>query len=350
MVDEMEIVGFLREIEPLSDGVYEHARTVLRAAMIPSGESELAPVEPVRRRRRRKVAVGSTVVVVGVAAAVAAALVITTPSLNPGLAPHRPGTSTRAVTVNAPLMRLSAFITANDPQPSGDATLVLRNQAYPTQPAISGADLYTDSGEYFYSPSESGLPAAIAANDNIGDGMFAREVAAATYAVNGNLATARQRMATAPFASGTFPSVQSDPSAAQAKAEQLQRLGIKVAVPPPTPAVSNAARTDNYIWMDSLDALSAGAGNPQVRAGVLRILSTLPEVTVTNAVFDGQPALTLTAAAPALPADYQEALTINAQTGVPMGFTGGTPGQTPGVTVTYQISRVTVSDIAAGKF
>jgi hypothetical protein len=83
---------------------------------------------------------------------------------------------------------------------------------------------------------------------------------------------------------------------------------------------------------------------------VLRLLSTVPEVTVTNTTTGSQPALTLTAGAPAFPANYQEALTINAQTGIPIAFVGGAPGQTPDVTITFQVSRVTLSDIAAGKF
>jgi hypothetical protein len=108
--------------------------------------------------------------------------------------------------------------------------------------------------------------------------------------------------------------------------------------------------TDNYLWENSLDALTAGAGNPQVRVGVLRLLSTLPEVTVTNTTTDGQPTLTLAAGSPAFPDNYQEALTINARTGVPVAFAGGTPGQKPNVTIAYQVFRVTLAAIAAGKF
>ena len=72
-----------------------------------------------------------------------------------------------------------------------------------------------------------------------------------------------------------------------------------------------------------------GPAQPQVRAGVLRLLSTLPEVTVRSADINGEATLTLTATAPALPADYQETLTINGTTGVPIGFAGGAPGTGP---------------------
>ena len=55
-------------------------------------------------------------------------------------------------------MRLADYIRANDPQLAGNATLVIRTQSYPNSQAINGSDLYTDRGEYFYAPSERGLP------------------------------------------------------------------------------------------------------------------------------------------------------------------------------------------------
>jgi hypothetical protein len=214
------------------------------------------------------------------------------------------------------LTRLSSYILAAG-RPSGDATLVIRKQSYPTGPAISVADLYTDSGEYFFAHSVSGLPEQIASHHNQGGGLFAREIAAAVSADHGDLAAAREKMAEAP-----------DPGHA--------------------PASPDLA--DNYIWENSLDALIAGSGQPQVRAGVLRILSTLPEVTVTSTTTSGQPTLTLRASAPAAPtADYQETLVIGANSGIPVRFTGEVPGQAPGVTITYQVTRVTLSDIAAGR-
>jgi hypothetical protein len=59
------------------------------------------------------------------------------------------------------------------------------------------ADLYTDKGEYFFAHSVSGLPEQIASDHNQGDGVFAREIAAAVYADHGDLAVARQKMADA---------------------------------------------------------------------------------------------------------------------------------------------------------
>ena len=102
---------------------------------------------------------------------------------------------------------------------------------------------------------------------------------------------------------------------------------------------------DNYVWENCEDALVAGSGNPQVRAGVLRLVSALPDITVTQGTVDGQPTLTLTAGAAELghgtgidkanpkaetgPA-YQEAITINADTGIPLEIASGPAGKVAG--------------------
>jgi hypothetical protein len=254
------------------------------------------------------------------------------------------------------LNHLTAHIQASAATPlPGDATLVLRTQSYPDGTSHSEADLYADNGAYFSTPTESGLSAAIAENANVGNGFTAREIKAALDAVNGDLTTAVHEMATAPFDNGVRPATtDADFGALRQKidaqpnltAAQKAALVQKIIGEANSPSGQQAS-TDNYVWMDSMDALIEGAGNPDVRIGVLRILSTLSEVAVTNTTTDGQPTLTLTATTPALPSNYQEAITINASTGVPVSFAGGTPGQTPSVTIAYQVSRVTLANIAA---
>lgn len=259
----------------------------------------------------------------------------------------------------AVLNHLAAHIQTSAATPlPGDATLVLRTQSYPNGTSDSEADLYADNGEYFSTPTESGLPAAIAENANDSNGFTAREIKAALDAVNGNLSTAVQEMALAPFDNGVKPAnTAADLSALKQKIDAQTNLtsAQKAALVQRIISEANSpsgqqASTDNYIWMDSMDTLIEGAGNPDVRIGVLRILSTLSEVAVTNTTTNGQSTITLTASAPALPANYQEAITINASTGIPVLFVGGTPGQTPSVIVTYQVSRVTLANIAAGDF
>jgi hypothetical protein len=364
IVDELELIGRLGEVEPLPEESFEQARTLLQAAVALDATPEPAPARTRRRLRRRRAVAVQGGLGVGIAAAAAAVVLIapsTTPPAPPSHAVSSPRTTAAPSSSHAattPLMRLADYIQANAtaPQP-GDATLVLRTQSYPNGTSTTGADLYADNGEYFYAMTESGLPAAIAENADVGGGVPAREIKAAEDAANGSLATARQEMANAPFADGVPPSGPADPAAFEQKVEadpnipaaQKAALEKKLGAEQSTP-VDQQAHTDNYIWMDSLDTLSEGAGNPEVRTGVLRILSTLSEVSVTDTTTDGQPTLTLTATAPALPTNYQEALTINATTGVPVSFAGGVPGQTPSVTITYQVSRATLADIAAGKF
>ena len=302
---------------------------------------------------RRRAVTGR--VTAGVAVGAAAALVAIAGT---SAAAHRP-TKDHVAAANVPvhaqaLTDLASYITANTAPQAGDATLVQRTQSYPGRSPVQGFDLYTDSGEYFYAPSESDLPGAIRSDANQGHGTFAREVAAAEYALSGNLAVADQRMAYAPFADGKPPTV----TAAQ-RSQVAQMMAQKLAAEGKTdPALiqkikdgTGGFNADNYIWMDSEQALQAGAGNPQVRAGVLRILSTLPGITVDHTRVAGQDALSITASGqPDLPANYHETITIDSSTGVPISLVGGTDGAAPSVTVAYHVSRVTVSDIEAGRF
>jgi hypothetical protein len=214
----------------------------------------------------------------------------------------------------------------------------------------SGFDLYTDSGPYYWAPTESGLPAQIAAHHNLGDGLFTRETASAEYAVHGNLATARERMANAPDPAnmGKSPAAQMSPRLLKVKAELL---GVKAAPGQSLAAAYDKAYIDSWVWGDATDALEAGAGNPQVRAGVLRLLSTVSGVVVTHGTLDGQPTLVVGDVTPSLNGQGRSegVMTLNANTGVPLKYTDGTVGKAPDSTTTYTVSRVTVADIAAGK-
>jgi hypothetical protein len=254
-----------------------------------------------------------------------------------GAHPVKTGASARSADAPQPLVKLVADLVA-DPAPKGDATLVERETGAPGQASINVWDLYTDDGRYFFSHTEAGLPAQVKENNNQGDGLFAREVAAATYAATGNLDTAALKMA---WASNSSPV----PAWLSAQVKNISAGGLQI---------------DNYVWEGCEDALVVGSGNPQVRAGVLRLVSALPGITVTHGTADGQPTLTLAAGAGELGgvdtvgpkggvATYQEAITINADTGIPLKIVGGTPGQVD-VTVSYVVTRVTLADIAAGKF
>ncbi|MCU4187179.1 hypothetical protein K6U06_22645 [Acidiferrimicrobium sp. IK] len=310
--------------------------------------------------RRRAFAARATA---GVAVGAAAAVVAVTAT---GAATHRGPSGTIATATagggtiaavpggNQTLTQLASYITANPAQQPGDATLVQRTQSYPGRAPMQGFDLYTDSGKYFYSETESGLPAAIKSNANLDSGVSAREVAAAEYAATGDLTVAAHRMAYAPFADGKPPTESATQRAldAQMVAQKLAAAGKS------DPGLIQKVKdgtgtfdTDNYIWMDSEDALQAGSGNPQVRAGILRLLSTLPGITVTHTQAAGQAALAISASGqPDLPANYRETITIGAATGIPISFVGATNGAAPSVTVSCHVSRVTVANIEAGRF
>ena len=304
----------------------------------------------VRQARRRdrivRGGIGAGVVAVAAVAAVGVAGAVPSGPSAPartdqasGAHPADTGASTSSTGAH-PLVRLAADVAA-EPRPAGDATLVERKTGAPGHATIDVWDLYTDDGRYFFSQTEAGLPAQVKENNNRGGGQFAREIAAATYAVTGDLDTAALKMAWAPDATPV-------PAWLSAQVKNISAGGIQI---------------DNYVWEDCEDALVAGSGNPQVRAGVLRLVSVLPGITVTHGTVDGQPTLTLTAGAAELgrvgideadpkvetgPA-YQEAITINAETGVPLELASGPAGKVTG-TVTYVVTRVNLASIAAGKF
>jgi hypothetical protein len=299
-------------------------------------------------RRRDRIARGgigvvavAAVAAVGVASALPSAPARTAQAS--GAHPAKTGASTSSTgstDAQPPLVKLAADLAAA-PRPTGDATLVERETGTPGHASINVWDLYTDDGRYFFSQTQAGLPAQVRENNNQGDGQFGREVAAAIYAVTGDLDTAALKMAWAPDATPV-------PAWLSAQVKNMSDGGLQI---------------DDYVWENCQDALIAGSGNPQVRAGVLRLVSALPGITVTHGTADGQPTLTLTAgaaelgfmdteqanpkAAPGSP--YQEAITINADTGIPLKFVGGPPGKVA-ATVTYVVTRVNLADIAVGKF
>jgi hypothetical protein len=296
------------------------------------------------RRRDRITRGGIGAGVVAVAAAVGVASVVSSAPAGTvqarGAHPVKtgaPAASAGPAKAQPPLMKLAADLAAA-PRPAGDATLVERETRDPGHASINVWDLYADDGRYFFSRTEAGLPAQVKENNNQADGQFGREVAAATYAVTGDLDTAALKMA--------YPYAKPVPAWLSAQVKSMSAGGKQI---------------DNYVWEDCEDALVAGSGNPQVRAGVLRLVSLLPDITVTRGTALGQPTLTFAAGAGELgylntdklnpkvhgPA-YQEAITINADTGIPLGFAGGPAGKVA-IGVTYVVTRVNLADIAAGK-
>ena len=245
----------------------------------------------------------------------------------------------------APLTRLADYVLAGATHPAGDATKVIRTTTLTGEAPTLGADLYADNGEYFYSDNPAELPARVKADENLANGVFGRDVAIAQFAATGgDLLTAAKRMAGAAldpgtpydFVAGKAPSpFPAGLTSAQKKQYEVQRS-----------ASNKIAVVDyNSTWSNSLDALIAGAGRPDVRAGVVRILSSLPTVTVSSTTTDGKPTLTVSNSEALSSGTYVETLVIGAKDGVPVRLTGGDAGQPISVTISYQVSRETLSHL-----
>ncbi|RLP94382.1 MULTISPECIES: hypothetical protein [unclassified Micromonospora] len=296
-----------------------------------------------RKLRHRRMAWRATAGT-GFAAAVAAVAVLTTGTQAPApnLAAPNSAAASSATAENAPLMNLVGYLTTA-PRPEGDATLVLRNQVYTDGLKVAVWDVFADNGDLYFAKTRGALPASVKgkpAGDGDSEAGRKKAVAAAEYAAKGDLNEARKRMALAYV---------KDPKTAPT----LQAPGVK----PSGPAIDEKLKatgqdastvgnlTDNWVWGSSVDALKAGAGSPTVRAGVLRLLGQMPEVKVEQGTIDGQPVLTLAAGA-LISGGGTDSLTINAETGLPIKYVS----ESVGVTVNYTVTRVTLADVAAGRF
>ncbi len=379
----MELLSRLKDVEPPRPEAFNQARMILGEAMANTARTDSARINQptqIRARQRRfggRRAIGFGAGIGLAAAAVAAALVITstpTPSANTGhqsagskpssvsASPKPTGASSSApLAKNPQLMSLAAEIIADDGALSGNASLVLSKQRNNGVLDNVGYNLYTDSGDYYWSPTESGLPEVVAQHQNIANGVDSREKAAALYAVNGDLATAREMMVNAtpnPFGLGLnaagrkalLKKLRTEYNANLRNPVFVKAFGKRKFIGIPTGTALQDG-IDNSIWNNSVNALTQAGGNPQIRAGVLRLLSTVSAVTVGKSTTGGKPSLTLTAG-PAVfgGAPGDQVLMIDAKTGIPIRSVSGLPGQAPSSVVTFQVSRVTVADVEAGKF
>jgi hypothetical protein len=305
-----------------------------------------------RRRRRRRLAGAAGTVAVAAAAVVLVATAApqpAAPASAPASASARP--VSQAPAVNSPLMTLAARITASDGSQPGNASLeIVRN-------VIGGKlmqvyyGLYTDSGDLYSGSGKQTLMAAVAQHANQADSTDSLEAAAARHAAAGDLATARVQMVDATpndfFLSFAARKKIWDAGAA-ARNALLRAKGDKTPLVMPT-GQALQEEISNSLWTNSTDALNWAGGNPEIRAGVLRLLSTIPQVTVKDSTTGGQPTLTITAGPAVFGGSGEEVLTVSATTGLPVSSVSTTPGVPAGVEA-YHVSRVTLADIKAGKF
>jgi hypothetical protein len=308
-----------------------------------------------RQRHRRGLAVRGTA---GAGAALAAATAggaVILP-VTPAPVPAGPaGTAAHAVAPRSQLATLAAVVRASSAQQPADAWwLIIRTQTIGTRVPYVTYNLYTDSGAIYVADSPSELRWAIAHHQNLADGTQARQVAAARSAATGNLAAARLRMINVSrnyLGLGLSPAAQKRVREQGLAAERqiYREKGIRRQPALPTPKTIQE-QADNLLWTNSVSALEEGGGSPQVRAGVLRLISTISGVAVADSVTGGQPTLTLTAGPEVFGGQGRQVLTISARTGMPVSSSVGDLGPgTPPSLETYKVSPTTRAGIESGR-
>ncbi|RKR89507.1 hypothetical protein BDK92_3859 [Micromonospora pisi] len=308
-------------------------------------EPDLEQIESRGRKLRHRRLAWRATAGTSFAAAVAAIAVVTTgtPAPAPNLAAPNSAATSSVTAEKAPLVKLVGYLTTA-PQPAGDATLVLRNQVLNDGLTVDAWDLFADNGDLYFGKTRGDLSAQVKGKHTTGgDGEAGRKkaVAAAEYAAKGDLNEARKRMALAYLPEGSKPFPIDEPGvkpSIDAKiAAKLKATGQDAST------VGNL--TDISVWNNSIHALKAGAGSPTVRAGVVRLLGQMPELTVEQGAIDGQPVLTIAAGA-LITGGGNDSLTINADTGLPIKHASDSGAWT----VNYTVTRVTLADVANGKF
>jgi hypothetical protein len=352
MTDQLELEWLMQERPqplPLDDATTARLRSELLERRDGGARPRVSSRAGLRRWVWRGLAGGATLA--GSAAAVLAVIGVGGQNAV-GVLARTPATKTHQVIANASAQRLThlSIKLADDPVATGNATLVLRRQTYPNSPEIDAADLYADNGDYYYSPTLAGLPAAIKEQDVDGGSTDSQQsyTAAAEAALTEPIGQALQQMAdvgTDPNAKQVTPAAGSSAVTAVERQKQAQiaaqdkQENLRAVMSP----------HDGMIWDNGMEALLSGAGNPQVRAGVLKLYATISQITTSTGTLNGQPTLDLTASLLSSNSGlYQEQLVLNADTGVPLEMIGGNQGQTPTVTVYYTVTRTTLDAIESG--
>ena len=298
-----------------------------------------------RHRRNTMLKAGGGAGVVAAVAAAAVAIASGPQSTAPTVA--------RASTPASPLMTLAADITAA-PAVSGDSTVLITHKTIGGRSMDTVYELFTDGGAHYPGDSKATLRSAVVQGANDGGTMYTAVTKAAVYASSGNLTSARTMMVNATsncwglgLSAAAQQALWTKCTSSSAIQQKLKANGVK-SLPRPTGAKLRND-IDNAIWTNSSAALLAGASRPQVRAGVLRLLSTIPDVTVTKTTTNGQATLTIAGGA-ALFGGAPETLVVNATTGLPVKEIEAASGKVPAAAQTFTVERTTLSAVKAGKF
>ncbi|MFE9914666.1 hypothetical protein ACFYPG_05845 [Micromonospora sp. NPDC005553] len=374
MTDELDLVGALGSAEPLRPEAYQRARMVLRAAMADPGTvrllgavsaedttmeatSTMETTTTTREQRRRRIGIAGRLGIgagVGVAAAAAVVAVVLNSSATGGTEASKDSSAatSSSTTVDrsaerAPLMTLAGSIKTLTPS-AGDAWLVKATQVHGTKTMQVVYTLYTDGHAIYTGNSVKDIKRAIVRHqDQMTEGGYAPLLEAAVAAADSSPADGRTQMLKA----AKDPLVGLDPVAQKAVWDKQQadaQVIIKQkggnAKPKPYTPQAVQRHFDNALWTYSTEALSAGDGNTQVRAGVLRLLSTIAAVSVKDSTTHGKATLTITAGPEVFGGEVSEVLTIDATTGMLVKNVSTVPGL-PRSFTTYESSRVTTADL-----
>jgi hypothetical protein len=381
MTDELDLVGELGSAEPLRPEAYQRARAVLRAAMADPGTvrllgaisaedttmettSTMETTTTTRKqeagpaiRRRRGLGIAGRLGIgagVGVAAAAAVVAVVLNSSANGGAVAGKDssaaGVGTAAVdgtADRAPLMTLAGSIRTSTPS-TGDAWLVKATQVNGTKTMQVVYTLYTDGHAIYTGNSVQDIKRAIGRHqDQLKAGGYAPLLKAAVAAADSSPADGRTQMlkAAKDRLVGLNPAAQKAEWDKEQAAAQviIKEKGGNIKPKPYSPQAVQQ-HFDNALWTYSTEALSAGDGNTEVRAGVLRLLSTISAVTVQKSTTDGKATLTITAGPEVFGGQGGEVLTVDAKTGMLVKDVSTVPGL-PQAHTTYASSRVTTAHL-----
>ncbi|WP_394615474.1 hypothetical protein JNUCC0626_37870 [Lentzea sp. JNUCC 0626] len=354
-MDEMDLMKKLSDVPSPSPEAYDRARAALQTAMT---ETETPENAVVVRPRRWSFWSKAGVTAVGAAAVATAVVMGTTGGTTPTVAPD---VQAAAPVVESPLVKLASQVAsqvkASAPLP-GDASMVIGTKTAPDGSPYLHYTVYSDKGEVFKGDSPQTLRNSVAKKDDGATQYDKNVMAAARQAATGDVEKARIAMLTAAGNSLGLGLSPADADKAWAEAEaklqkELGDMGKKLPGPRPRPTGEELETLlSNHLWSSSTYALFVGAANPDVRAGVLKLLATIKQVTVGEAVIDGQRALTISATPEILGGDASAVLSINAENGLPIrdevfpNPNSATPSKQ--AMVTYQSSRVTLANVAAG--
>ncbi|MDO8187865.1 hypothetical protein Q5424_11800 [Conexibacter sp. JD483] len=330
MTNELD---WLAERQPPAAAPDPTTTAAARAALLDhvDGRPWSAPPAPARRVSWRRVAALSL--------ATAAAVTVAAVGLPFGggddpqlqVATDRVAPLTLASADAAPLRRLSARVAALPDQP-GDATLSVHTNRLADGHVFTGADLYLDDGTYYYAPTRAEL-AGLSGETPV-DMPMGAIIAATRRAATLGPEEARQGFLRA----SEFPvetKLVDAPEGLKKRAEHAQRVPVEE-------RPSLREREDNMIWVTAIDVLAAGGSRPDVRAGVLRLLATVPSVTLDSVAQDGRRLLRLRSNE----RGYRGVLYLDADTGVMQRYEGGVAaGGRPDVVVGYDIRRVDAAQV-----